>query len=151
MVFLLVFVDYLDVLLGRWCDPIQQWWDDRDQLRNILHAVMLCVFKQSYLQWKSSTWRACMLSSWSHPAGNTMKYIKCAASSSYGNTFSILAGAAWLPFNPLGPIQVLALNTLYNISQLALPVSNWSKSEGILLCKYLKLPSCICSKYEIHV
>ena len=55
-------------------------------------------------------------------AGNTVKYIKFAASSSFGNTFSILAGAAWLPFNPLAPIQVLALNLLYNISQMAIPV-----------------------------
>lgn len=49
------------------------------------------------------------------------RYIKFASSSSFGNTFSILAAAAWLPFTPLQAIQVLALNVLYNISQLAIP------------------------------
>lgn len=53
--------------------------------------------------------------------GNTIKYIKFAASSSFGNTFSIVAAAAWLPFNPLAPIQILVLNLLYNISQFAIP------------------------------
>ncbi|BDA47243.1 probable magnesium-transporting ATPase, P-type 1 [Coccomyxa sp. Obi] len=53
--------------------------------------------------------------------GNTIKYIKFASSSSFGNTFSILAAAIWLPFVPLQAIQVLALNVLYNISQLAIP------------------------------
>ena len=49
------------------------------------------------------------------------RYIKFASSSSFGNTFSILAAAIWLPFVPLQAIQVLALNVLYNISQLAIP------------------------------
>jgi Mg2+-importing ATPase len=65
--------------------------------------------------------------------GNTVKYIKFAASSSFGNTFSILAGAAWLPFNPLAPIQVLALNLLYNISQMAIP---WDTMDPM----FVKLP-----------
>ncbi|KAL0018340.1 hypothetical protein WJX77_006201 [Trebouxia sp. C0004] len=53
--------------------------------------------------------------------GNTIKYIKFSASSSFGNTFSILAAAVWLPFTPIAPIQVLLLNLLYNISQVAIP------------------------------
>ncbi|KAL3134439.1 hypothetical protein ABBQ38_006496 [Trebouxia sp. C0009 RCD-2024] len=53
--------------------------------------------------------------------GNTIKYIKFSSSSSFGNTFSILAAAVWLPFTPIAPIQVLLLNLLYNISQVAIP------------------------------
>jgi len=49
------------------------------------------------------------------------RYIKFSASSSFGNTFSILAAAVWLPFTPIAPIQVLLLNLLYNISQVAIP------------------------------
>lgn len=41
------------------------------------------------------------------PAGNTIKYIKLAASSNFGNAFSILIASAWLPFNPMRPIQLL--------------------------------------------
>lgn len=40
-----------------------------------------------------------------------------AASSNFGNTFSILVASAWLPFDPLKPIQILTLNLLYDISQ----------------------------------
>lgn len=38
------------------------------------------------------------------------RYIKFASSSSFGNTFSILAAAIWLPFVPLQAIQVIFLN-----------------------------------------
>lgn len=33
--------------------------------------------------------------------GNTIKYIKMVASSNFGNVFSILAAAAWLPYTPV--------------------------------------------------
>ncbi|KAK9846484.1 hypothetical protein WJX81_005045 [Elliptochloris bilobata] len=64
--------------------------------------------------------------------GNTIKYIKFASSSSFGNTFSILASAAWLPFTPVAPIQVLLLNLLYNISQMAIP---WDTMDPSFLMK----------------
>ncbi|KAG5915785.1 hypothetical protein E4U42_007910 [Claviceps africana] len=53
--------------------------------------------------------------------GNTIKYIKMVASSNFGNVFSILAAAAWLPFTPMVSIQLLAQNLLYDISQIAIP------------------------------
>ena len=36
-----------------------------------------------------------------------MKYIKLAASGNLGNVFSILLASAWLPFQPMTPIQLL--------------------------------------------
>ena len=53
----------------------------------------------------------------SPPTGNTVKYIKMAASSNFGNVFSILLASAWLPFQPMRPIQLLTQNLLYDISQ----------------------------------
>ena len=53
--------------------------------------------------------------------GNIIKYIKMTASSNFGNVFSVLVASAFLPFLPLLPLQVLVLNLLYDISQLAIP------------------------------
>lgn len=53
--------------------------------------------------------------------GNTIKYIKMAASSNFGNVFSILVASAWLPFDPMQPIQLLVQNLLYDFSQIAIP------------------------------
>ncbi|CAL8460948.1 g479 [Coccomyxa elongata] len=64
--------------------------------------------------------------------GNTIKYIKFASSSSFGNMFSILAAAIWLPFTPLQAVQVLVLNVLYNISQFAIP---WDTMDPMFLEK----------------
>lgn len=44
------------------------------------------------------------------PCAVLRRYIKFASSSSFGNTFSILASAAWLPFTPVAPIQVRIWN-----------------------------------------
>lgn len=49
--------------------------------------------------------------------GNTIKYIKMAISSNFGNTFSILAASAWLPYSPMTSKQILTLNLLYDLSQ----------------------------------
>ncbi len=49
--------------------------------------------------------------------GNSIKYIKMAASSNFGNVFSILVASAWLPFDPMRPIHILTQNLLYDISQ----------------------------------
>lgn len=43
----------------------------------------------------------------SYPAGNTLKYIKMAASSNFGNIFSVLVASACIPFQPMAPIQLL--------------------------------------------
>ncbi|CAG8462686.1 5290_t:CDS:2 [Acaulospora morrowiae] len=58
--------------------------------------------------------------------GNTIKYIKMAISSNFGNVFSILISSAWLSFLPMLPIQVIAQNFLYDISQIAIP---WDKLD----------------------
>ncbi len=53
--------------------------------------------------------------------GNIIKYIKMAASSNFGNMFSVVGASAFLPFLPLLPIQVLTNNLLYDFSQTAIP------------------------------
>ncbi|NJD57946.1 MAG: magnesium-translocating P-type ATPase, partial [Anaerolineae bacterium] len=53
--------------------------------------------------------------------GNIMKYIKMAASSNFGNMFSVLGASIFLPFLPMLPIQVLTNNLLYDFSQTSIP------------------------------
>jgi len=53
--------------------------------------------------------------------GNIIKYIKMAASSNFGNMFSIVGASAFLPFLPMLPIQVLTNNLLYDFSQTTIP------------------------------
>jgi Mg2+-importing ATPase len=53
--------------------------------------------------------------------GNITKYIKMAASSNFGNMFSILGASIFLPFVPMLPIQVLTNNLLYDFSQTTIP------------------------------
>jgi Mg2+-importing ATPase len=53
--------------------------------------------------------------------GNIIKYIKMAASSNFGNMFSVLGASVFLPFVPMLPIQVLTNNLLYDFSQTAIP------------------------------
>src|SRR5208283_1296161 len=53
--------------------------------------------------------------------GNIIKYIKMAASSNFGNMFSVLIASACLPFLPMLPLQILIQNLLYDISQTAIP------------------------------
>jgi Mg2+-importing ATPase len=53
--------------------------------------------------------------------GNIVKYIKMAASSNFGNMFSVVGGSAFLPFLPMLPIQVLTNNLLYDFSQTTIP------------------------------
>src|SRR5512142_739727 len=44
--------------------------------------------------------------------GNIVTYIKMAASSNFGNMFSVVGASAFLPFLPMLPIQVLTNNLL---------------------------------------
>ncbi|MGV8026599.1 MAG: magnesium-translocating P-type ATPase [Anaerolineaceae bacterium] len=53
--------------------------------------------------------------------GNITKYIKMAASSNFGNMFSIVGASAFLPFVPMLPIQILTNNLLYDFSQTTIP------------------------------
>jgi P-type Mg2+ transporter len=55
---------------------------------------------------------------------NIIKYIKMGASSNFGNMFSVVGGSYFLPFLPMKPIQVLANNLLYDISQTGIPTDN---------------------------
>jgi len=55
---------------------------------------------------------------------NTIKYIKMAASSNFGNVFSVLIASAWLPFQPMTATQILTQNLLYDFSQIAIPWDN---------------------------
>jgi Mg2+-importing ATPase len=53
--------------------------------------------------------------------GNILKYIRMGASSNFGNVFSILGASLLFPFLPLAPLQILAQNLLYDLSQTAIP------------------------------
>eukprot|EP00126_Sphaerothecum_destruens_P004703 Sdes_comp18341_c0_seq1m8080 len=55
---------------------------------------------------------------------NILKYIKMGISSNFGNVFSVVGASALLPFLPMNPIQLLAQNLLYDISQIAIPWDN---------------------------
>lgn len=52
---------------------------------------------------------------------NILKYVRMGASSNFGNMFSVLGASAFLPFLPMAPIQILANNLLYDVSQAAIP------------------------------
>jgi Mg2+-importing ATPase len=56
--------------------------------------------------------------------GNIIKYIKMGASSNFGNMFSVVGGAYFLPFLPMAPVQVLVNNLLYDVSQAGIPLDN---------------------------
>lgn len=56
--------------------------------------------------------------------GNIVKYIKMAASSNFGNMFSVVGGSIFLPFLPMLPIQIIANNLLYDLSQAAIPTDS---------------------------
>ncbi|MQY51139.1 magnesium-translocating P-type ATPase [Rhodocyclus gracilis] len=52
---------------------------------------------------------------------NMLKYIRMTASSNFGNVLSVLVASAFLPFLPMLPLQLLAQNLLYDISQTGIP------------------------------
>ena len=52
--------------------------------------------------------------------GNVIKYLKVTISSNFGNVLSMLAASAALPFLPMLPLQVLAQNLCFDVSQLSL-------------------------------
>ncbi len=55
---------------------------------------------------------------------NIRKYVRMGASSNFGNMFSMLGASIFVPFLPMEPIQILANNLLYDISQTTIPTDN---------------------------
>ncbi|NVB85002.1 MAG: magnesium-translocating P-type ATPase [Kofleriaceae bacterium] len=53
--------------------------------------------------------------------GNIMKYLLMGTSSNFGNMFSMAGAAAFLPFLPMLPKQVLLNNFLYDLAQITIP------------------------------
>lgn len=53
---------------------------------------------------------------------NMLKYMRMATSSNLGNAISVVVASALLPFLPILPLQLLAQNLLYSLSQLAMPL-----------------------------
>ena len=56
--------------------------------------------------------------------GNITKYVLMGTSSNFGNMLSMAVAAAFLPFLPLLPAQILLNNFLYDLSQLSIPTDN---------------------------
>lgn len=52
---------------------------------------------------------------------NTIKYVLMGTSSNFGNMFSVTVAAAFLPFLPMPPFQILLNNLLYDTSQMTIP------------------------------
>jgi Mg2+-importing ATPase len=52
---------------------------------------------------------------------NIVNYVRMGASSNFGNMFSVLGASVFVPFLPMQPIQILANNLLYDLSQTAIP------------------------------
>lgn len=52
---------------------------------------------------------------------NILKYLKMTASSNFGNMLSVVGGSIFLPFLPMLPLQVIANNMLYDLSQASIP------------------------------
>lgn len=51
--------------------------------------------------------------------GNILKYIKITMVSQFGNIFTLIIVAWWIPFIPMMPIQMLFQNLIYDFSQFA--------------------------------
>ena len=54
-----------------------------------------------------------------------------AASSNFGNMFSVVGGSIFLPFLPMLPMQILANNMLYDFSQMTIPTDKVDE-DGLL-------------------
>jgi Mg2+-importing ATPase len=80
--------------------------------------------------------------------GNIIKYIKMAASSNFGNMFSMLGASAFLPFLPMLPIQLLVQNLLYDISQISIP---WDVMDAEYLEKPRKWEADGIARFMIYI
>jgi P-type Mg2+ transporter len=63
---------------------------------------------------------------------NIVKYVRMGASSNFGTMFSVLGSSVFVPFLPMMPVQILANNLLYDVSQTAIPTDEVDP-EGIAL------------------
>ena len=52
---------------------------------------------------------------------NMIKYVKMTVSSNFGNIFSVLVAALFLPFLPMTAVQLLLLNLIYDLTCTAVP------------------------------
>ena len=53
--------------------------------------------------------------------GNILKFIKMTASSNFGNMLSVVGASLFMPFLPMLPLQIIANNLLYDLSQTTIP------------------------------
>jgi Mg2+-importing ATPase len=60
---------------------------------------------------------------------NTIKYVLMGTSSNFGNMFSVTVAAAFLPFLPMLPFQILLNNLLYDVSQMTIPTDNVDEEQ----------------------
>ena len=59
--------------------------------------------------------------------GNITKYLRASSSANFGNMISLATASIFLPFLPLAPVQIIAKNLLYDISQVSLFTDNVDK------------------------
>jgi Mg2+-importing ATPase len=60
---------------------------------------------------------------------NTIKYVLMGTSSNFGNMFSVAVAAAFLPFLPMLPFQILLNNLLYDTSQMTIPTDRVDQEQ----------------------
>jgi Mg2+-importing ATPase len=60
---------------------------------------------------------------------NTIKYVQMGTSSNFGNMFSVTVAAAFLPFLPMLPFQILLNNLLYDASQMTIPTDRVDEEQ----------------------
>ncbi len=60
---------------------------------------------------------------------NTIKYVLMGTSSNFGNMFSVTVAAAFLPFLPMLPSQILLNNLLYDAGQMSIPTDNVDEEQ----------------------
>ena len=60
---------------------------------------------------------------------NTIKYVLMGTSSNFGNMFSVTVAAAFLPFLPMLPSQILLNNLLYDTSQMTIPTDQVDEEQ----------------------
>ena len=80
--------------------------------------------------------------------GNIIKYIKMTASSNFGNMLSVVIASVFLPFLPMLPIQILALNLIYDISCISIP---WDNMDEDYLRKPRKWDASSIGKFMIWI
>ncbi|MFM7155812.1 MAG: HAD-IC family P-type ATPase, partial [Bacteroidota bacterium] len=80
--------------------------------------------------------------------GNIIKYIKMAASSNFGNMFSVVGASALLPFLPMLPIQLIAQNMLYDLSQTSIP---WDDMDREFIEKPQRWDASGIRRFMIHI